>query len=54
METVTLNGYLCGVVRSQEVQIDELQATREEWSQSGMVCWVTNRDCLHSQLNPDV
>jgi hypothetical protein len=49
MDTIVLNGFSCGIVRSEEIPLESVEKTRKEWSQSGMICWTTSVKSSRSQ-----
>lgn len=49
MDTVVLNGFSCGIVRSEEIPVEKLKETRREWSECGMTCWTTDPSRLHNR-----
>lgn len=60
MDTVVLNGFSCGIVRSEEIPVEKLKETRREWSECGMTCWTTdsnrsrNRQVLGDGYNKNI
>ncbi|MFZ9342012.1 MAG: hypothetical protein ACO24P_00225 [Candidatus Nanopelagicaceae bacterium] len=53
MQTAILNGYAYGIVRTQEVPVNEINTLRLEWARDGIVCWITNPTYLHNPKDPD-
>jgi len=54
MQTAILNRYSCGITRSEEVLVSEIDRLRAEWAQNGAVCWITNPVQQCNQECPDV
>lgn len=54
MEVLQLNGFCCGVIRTEEIPVSQIKEIQQEWSRSGMTCWITYPVKRYNQQALDV
>jgi len=53
MQTAILNGFSCGIVRTEEIPLENLDLVRKEWTENGMICWINRYSSLHNLKSLD-